>query len=569
MKKKWIPLLSLLLALCLLAGCAAPFELPFGLGREAGHVSFPEMVYTRPERGEMDTLMEELNALLDGGASYRKVEKKLDECFDWYYTFYTMYTLAEVHSYLDMTDEYYAGEYEWISAEYAVVQQAYDRLYYACAGSALGEELEKGYFWEGFLEEYSDPEDSVYSDEYVALLQEESDLLARYRALIAEPVVVYKGEERNIYELLDELEGLEYNRAVQLYYETYNEPLAELYIELVGVRKAMAARLGYDSYEQMQYEFYFERDYTPEDAAAYLEQIHDEMTPFYNRLMARNPYGSIRYDEVDEDALYATLETAAGEIGGDVAEAFAFMSEYELYDIGVDPKKANMSFETYFPDYEAPFVFLGAAGDSSDVLSFAHEFGHFCDAYVNEGALNECIDLAEVFSQAMELLVLSRLGDAMDERDVTNIARLKALDIVDVYVQQAAFAEFERRVYELPEEELSAETLNRIMLEENKRFGVSVPGLEWAFSLCWIDITHFFEAPFYVISYPVSCDLAMQIYELELAGEGKGMERFLAVLRHDYTGIMDLVEDGDFASPFSAGRVADTVRILSGMLGVK
>ncbi len=566
MKKRMASILAFLLALMLLVGCGAPAEAE---EEPVEHIPFSEMVYTRPETDGIDGLLEELEGLLDSWFAYDKVLAKLDECFDWYYSFYTMYTLAEVHSYLDMTDEYYADEYEWISTEYALVQKAFDRLYYACAGSRYGKRLEKDYFWEGFLEQYSDPEDSIYSDEYVAMLQKESDLLARYREMIAAPTIVFRGEERDLAELLDELTGQDYNDAVQIYYQTYNEPLAEIYIELVNVRKAMAAKLEYDSYEQMQYEFYYERDYTPEDAAAYLEHIHDDVMPFYTGLMSRDPYSKVRYGKVDEEELYGILKTISGEIGGDVTEAFDFMTEYGLYDIAKDPKKANMSFETYFPDYEEPFVFLGASGDTDDVLSFAHEFGHFCDAYVNEGALNESIDLAEVFSQSMELLALSRLGDTMDGDDVANIARIKVIDLVSMYVQQAAFAEFETRVYALEPEELDAKALNRIMLEESRRFGFCVPDYEWAFSMSWIDITHFFEAPFYVISYPVSNDLAMQVYALEREEEGSGRDRYLSVLRHDYTGIMDLVEDGGFASPFDEGRTADVVEIMRAMFNGK
>ena len=564
MKKRMASILAFLLALTMLVGCtdtAVKEEEP------VEHIPFSEMVYVRPVPDEMDVLMEELQALLDGRASYAKVEAKLDECFD--YSFYTMYTLAEVHSYLDMTDEFYADEYEWISTEYALVQKAFDKLYYACAGSHLGKKLEKNYFWEGFCEEYSNPEDSIYSDEYVAMLQKESDLLARYREMIAAPTIVFQGEERDLTELLDELTGQDYNDAVQIYYQTYNEPLAEIYIELVNVRKAMAAKLEYDSYEQMQYEYYYERDYTPEEAAAYLEHIHDDVMPFYTGLMSRDPYKKVHYEKVDEERLYGILQTVSGEIGGDVTEAFDFMTEYGLYDIAKNPKKANMSFETYFPDYEEPFVFLGAAGDTGDVLSFAHEFGHFCDAYVNEGALSESIDLAEVFSQSMELLALSRLGDTMDDEAVANIARMKVLDMVSMYVQQAAFAEFETRVYALEPEELTADAINKIMLEESRRFGFCIKDYEWAFSLSWIDITHFFEAPFYVISYPVSNDLAMQIYAMELQEEGSGRDHYLSVLRHDYTGIMDLVEDGGFASPFSEGRTADVVEIMRAMFNKK
>ncbi len=183
MKKRMLSVFSLVLALVMLTGCAVPQPLDDLFDRfSGGHektVPFGEMVYTRPEPEKMEALMQELQELLDSDASYKKVTAKLDECFDWYYSFYTMYTLAEIHSYLDMTDETCAGEFEWISEEYALVQKAFDKLYYACAGSKLADRLEKDYFWEGFKEEYSDPEDSIYSDEYVALLQEESDLLAR------------------------------------------------------------------------------------------------------------------------------------------------------------------------------------------------------------------------------------------------------------------------------------------------------------------------------------------------------------------------------------------------------
>ena len=567
MKKRWRAVLSCLLALLLLSGCGS--FAGFAGKRSEATVPFGEMLYYRPDTAQMDVLMEELNARLDDGASYRKVAAKLDECFDWYYLFYTMYTLAEVHSYLDVTDAYYAEEFEWISTEFAEVQQAYDKLYYACAGSELGPTLEERYFWEGFCEEYADPEDSVYSDEYVALLQEESDLLARYREMIAEPVIVFNGREQDFYTLIDELYGAAYTRAWQTYYDTYNEPLAEIFIELMRVRCAMAEQLGYDSYEQMQYEFYYERDYGPEDAARYLEQIRQEVVPFYKSLDAMGAYGRVSYDELSERELVAVLNRAADEIGGDVAEAFAFMEEYDLFDVSVSRKKAQMSFETYFPDYEAPFVFLGASGDTGDVLNFAHEFGHFCDAYMNDGALDETIDLAEVYSQGMELLMLSRLKGSLSAEEAENVERMKALDLADLYVQQAAFAEFETRAYALGPDRLSAETLNGIMLGLCKEYGFYSEGFDWAYAMSWIDITHFFEAPFYVISYPVSNDLAMQLYAMELEEEGSGMERYLGVLRHDSRKIMELVEEGGFESPFSEGRVQDAVRLMKLLYGFK
>lgn len=42
----------------------------------------------------------------------------------------------------------------------------------------------------------------------------------------------------------------------------------------------------------------------------------------------------------------------------------------------------------------------------------------------------------------------------------------------------------------------------------------------------WIDVQHFFSAPYYVISYCVSNDAALQIYQLEQETPGAGLKAF-------------------------------------------
>lgn len=565
----------LALSLCLLSACA-PLDSLFGGEKESAGLSakggsagrgvtvrFDRMEYVRPELAELTELLEQARESLDGG-SYSRARNRLDDCHAWFDSFYTMYNLSYVRSCQDMTDEYYAEEYRWCDEQYSVVQQLFEELYYDCAASPLADKLQERYFWDGFLEEYSDPEASFYSDEYVALMQEESELLARYRALQAAPTLERDGAEVELAELLPELAGPDYVQAVTDYLEKYNEAFAELYIRLVDVRCRMAEAQGFDSYEQMQYEISFERDYTPAEAEDYLLRIRQEMVPFYRELMARDPYGEVWYDLVDEEGLLDILGAAAGEIGGRVKKAYDFMRQYELCDVRVDGRKANMSFQTYFTDYAAPFIFLGAAGDTEDILSFAHEFGHFTDAYVNEDA-NETIDLAECYSQAMEFLVLSRLGSALEPEELDNVARLKMLDTAALYVQQGAFAEFEHQVYAMGAGQLSAERLNDLSRQLAMQYGFYTPAYDAYYAMGWIDVTHFFEMPFYVITYPVSNDIAMQLYAMELDEPGTGLKRYLGVLPRDYAGLMALVDAGDFDSPFGEGRIRDVVRIMRGV----
>lgn len=596
LKNRRLRLIALLLCLCLLlCGCSPDNRLAEALSEQLSRIEmaqlreqlsrigleqlrietvdrdddapthFRDMVYERPSLEELDARIARAEEAMNGGKSYAAVEELLDDCFLYYYHYSTMYTLADIHSCLDLTDEHYAEEYTWCAENYALVQQAMDGLYYACAASPLAGELEENYFWEGFAEQYSDESQSIYTDRMVALMQEESNLIAEYRALSADPIVSFQGREASIYEWMETLRGNAYNQAIIAYFDQYNEPFADLFIRMVAVREQQAEELGFDSYEEMQYLFDYERDYTPAQTEEYLREVRTWIVPLYKDLLNGRLSTRVWTDSVSEEQLQTLLSTACAEIGGDVAEAYDFMIDCGLYDISVDNRKAQMSFQTYLDEYEAPFLFLNARGDTDDILSYAHEFGHYCEAYVNMNAY-ETIDLAEVYSQGMEYLMLSRLSDQLSERDLGNIARLKMIDTVEMYAQQASFAAFEHEVYAIGSKDLTAEKINEISRQTAIDYGYYEKDYDPFYSESWVDIVHFFEQPFYVISYPVSNDLAIQFYELELAEPGSGMERYLASLERDFTGLMGLVDAGGFESPFAEGRLEKVAAVARSVL---
>ena len=71
---------------------------------------------------------------------------------------------------------------------------------------------------------------------------------------------------------------------------------------------------------------------------------------------------------------------------------------------------------------------------------------------------------------------------------------------------------------------------------------------------------------FYVITYPVSNDIAMQIYELEQQEKGAGLDKDLEILPRDYEGFLATVEAGGLESPFAPGRIRKVVEDLRGHL---
>ena len=559
MKRKIRMLLALLLCALLLSGCGVmPLSGVTNSSLFAGEPQdedemphFSDMVYERPQAAldDFSLCLELLERELNGG-SFRTVKRLLERCYTDYYHFDTMYCLAEIRSCLDMTDAYYAGELSWCLDGYYELQEMIEDMLYLCGGSPMADRLEREYFWEGFAGEYADASLSTYTEEVLALLHQENALLTEYRELTASPTIVLNGREEDLYSYLETAEGEDYYDAWMAYYEQYNEKLGRLYIDLVKTRRELAAAQGFDSYEQMAYSYNFDRDYTPEEAARYVAYIREYIVPIYEEL----DHYYVDYPYLEEDELCRILEHGTDAMGGDVRESFRFMRRYELYDVSLSVNKQDKSFQTYLEDYDAPFVLINPMGDDSDILTFAHEFGHFVDAYVNYNA-DESVDVAEVFSQAMEYLMLSYAEGALPEERLENLRRFKWLDTLELYVQQASFAAFEEAVYAADPEELTPEFLNELSLQTAIDFGYYDGYSEEFYALSWIDIVHFFEQPFYVISYPVSNDLALQIWELEQQEPGCGLAKYLEMLPREYDGMIATAEAAGLQSPFAPGRI--------------
>ena len=132
-----------------------------------------------------------------------------------------------------------------------------------------------------------------------------------------------------------------------------------------------------------------------------------------------------------------------------------------------------------------------------------------------------------------------------------------------MYVQQAAFAEFEHIIYNTEPEKLTVEYVNDVFLQISKDYGFCEAGFEDLYAKLWIDITHFYEQPFYVITYPVSHDIAMQIFQREEEAPGEGLAVFLKMLPREYPDMLDSALNAGLESPFDPGRlekVAATMR---------
>ena len=558
-------LLAFLMTLTLLSGCtdsagqavadqAKPKRMNYAGSAEIEMVPFSEMEYTRPDGdamlGRIDDLIEALKTRTTDDADVEATCDDLDVLYTDQYTFYTMHTLATIHSDLDQSDKQWLEEVRYCDALSIDLDQKHEELMYACAASAQRDEIED-YFGAGSLDGYEG--DYVYPEQMVKLLMRERELESQYLETYADLTVKYDGKEYDVHEFVDAAYAgdidLKPADAVDYYYNLANDALAPYFVELVRVRHQIAAEFGYDSY--MEYAYASNgRDYNPEDVAEYSEAIVSELVPLYLRANRKGIYGAANDTaQLDPETSLSLVEAAANAMGGYQQEAMTFMRAYELIDTAQSSKKYPGSYEMYIEDYESPFVFVNSTGYEEDVLTIAHEFGHFTDDFVNYG-IGKSTDINEVVSQGMEYLTLFYLED---EDVAAALTDYKLMDALNLYVEQGSYNAFEERVYALDDEELTVENINAIALDVAEEYGMLGGWNDNYYAKSWVDITHFFEQPFYIISYCVSDSVAFQLYEMESESSGSGVKTLCDYIdRATEESFLRLAADCGFTSPISA-----------------
>ena len=425
-------LTALCLAVCiLLSGCGV-MDLG-GYFRELGallggySVPFDEMVYTRPDPEKVQSALADVQLRLEENAETAALMDSVYLFYESYYDFYTNYMLADICYCKDMTDIYWEQEYNWSLEAGAEVDAALDQMLYALADSPRKEELESDeYFGPGFFDGFEG--ESIWDETFTGLMEQEAQLLSRY------------------YEL--STQALAETYYSDAYFETYGTKMGDLFVELVALRQQIAAYAGYNDYVSFAYDFYYYRDYTPEQAERYLEEIEQELVPLY-RKMGSSDVWYTGWVESTEEETFDYVKCCAEAMGGTVEEAFRLLKDARLYDISYGENKYDASFEVYLPNYSEPYIFVNPTGSVQDQLNFVHEFGHFCNDYASYGSMAG-VDVAEVFSPGMEYLSLF-YGDSK-----ADLEKLKMADCLSVYVEQAAYASFEQRVYGLEGEALTA-----------------------------------------------------------------------------------------------------------------
>lgn len=536
MKKRVLCITAVCLVLAMLSGCAGLADYLDRLKQQLGLsvTDFQDMQYTRPDMENFRQALEQHCAEAAEETNLETLERLILDFYAVYENYYTNYFLATIHYSKDLTDSYWEAENAFCSENSSEVDAGLDRFYRVLAKSPLRDKLEgEDYFGPDFFVNYEG--ESVYDENFHAMLAREAALVNQYYAVSGQSIATaYYSNE---------------------YFEVYGTQMAEIFRDLVQVRQEMAAYAGYDSYPEFAYDFHHVRDYTVEQAEAYMLQIQSQLVPLYRQLNGSG-FWDMELQSSSERQTFAYVQQMAQNMGGVMEEAFHTMSESHLYDISYGVNKFDSSFAVYLYAYHAPYVFVNPTMTEQDKLTFTHEFGHFCNHYASYGS-GAGVDVSEIFSQGLEYLSLCYT------EDTGNLEKLRMASCLTTYVEQAAYASFEQQVYGLKGDELTVENIQTLYQTVGSAFGFD----SWSWdSRDYVCINHFFTSPMYIISYVVSNDAALQLYQMEKAETGAGLACYTENLATAEAYFLAFLNSAGLESPFTPGRLEKVRNTLEAIL---
>ena len=190
------------------------------------------------------------------------------------------------------------------------------------------------------------------------------------------------------------------------------------------------------------------------------------------------------------------------------------------------------SYDTY------PYILLNYQDKYEDMSTLAHELGHSIHSYYsrkyNDYEYSDySIFVAEVASTVNELLLskymLKKVSDKKEKLYILN--KLMELIRATVY-RQTMFAEFEKEIYELAEndEVLTSDILNKKYYELNKKYFGSNVEIDDEIQYEWERIPHLYYN-FYVYKYATGLSCACMIVDNILNGKEEALKNYLEFLK--------------------------------------
>ncbi|MBL7696738.1 MAG: M3 family oligoendopeptidase [Chitinophagaceae bacterium] len=331
--------------------------------------------------------------------------------------------------------------------------------------------------------------------------------------------------------------------------------LNNLFNSLVEKRDRIAKNAGFENFRDYKFRDLGRFDYTKEDCYQFHEAVKQHVLPLvsliYENKRARLGVDTLRPWDIEaepagieplhpftngEDLLKKTISCFT-KLRPFFAECLVRMDKMKRLDLDSRKGKAPGGYNCPLPETGAPFIFMNAAGQTSDVTTMVHEGGHAVHSFLAHplelSAFKEYpMEIAEVASMAMELFSMEHWDVFFSNANDLSRARLKELEkVITIFPWIATIDKFQHWIYEYPnhtEDERTEKWME--ILNDYSSSVIDFSGLDEYRKIGWQRQLHLFEVPFYYIEYGIAQLGAIGLWMQFKKNKEKALDNYIKAL---------------------------------------
>jgi oligoendopeptidase F len=375
----------------------------------------------------------------------------------------------------------------------------------------------------------------LFRTENIAIQADLSVLQQQYGVIAGKMTIQMEGQE---YTLQQAAKFLEHeDRAVRE--EAYRkiqdrrlldqEAMHNLFTDLVQKRHQVAVNAGFANYRDYKFVELGRFDYTKEDCFQFHAAVKLHVMPLIDKIYARKkqklgletlkpwdteaePAGTNPLRPfTDGEDLYNKSVACFEQLNPFFADCLRKMKALNHFDLESRKGKAPGGYNCPLTESGAPFIFMNAAGQMSDVTTMVHEGGHAIHSFLAHqlplSAFKEYpMEIAEVASMSMELFSMNHWQSFFDNEAELNRAIEHQLErTITIFPWIAIIDKFQHWVYENPMHTIQQRTNEwQNIVKEFSTKSIDFSGLKQYRSIGWQRQLHLFEVPFYYIEYGIA-----------------------------------------------------------------
>ena len=375
----------------------------------------------------------------------------------------------------------------------------------------------------------------LFRTENIAIQAELSVMQQQYGAIAGKMTITHEGQEYTLQQAAQFLESEDRSIRESVYRKIQERRLEDktamhdLFSSLIQKRHQVAVNAGFENYRDYKFVELGRFDYTKEDCYQFHEAVKLHVLPLIDKIYARKkqklglevlkpwdteaePAGTKPLRPfTDGKDLYEKSVACFEQLHPFFADCLKKMNSLKHFDLESRKGKAPGGYNCPLAESGAPFIFMNAAGQMSDVTTMVHEGGHaihsFLSHHLSLSAFKEYpMEIAEVASMSMELFSMDHWQSFFDNETDLNRAKEHQLErTITIFPWIAIIDKFQHWVYEHPAHTIEERTQTwTSILKEFSTGSIDYTGLDEFRAIGWQRQLHLFEVPFYYIEYGIA-----------------------------------------------------------------